>query len=762
MQVVLSSSPSDYKPVIFNLSKEEDNIQYQSIIEANPQCGIIDYYEHQQKELFKIASPAQPLSSEQLDELYKKFILNKDTARLGSWVYYPWLNKMIHLLSREDFIALRTSRNQHKITADEQRSLSQKRIGIIGLSVGHAIAVTLAAERTAGVLKLADFDTIDLSNLNRIRTGVQNIGVNKCVVTAREIAELDPYLEVECFTEGISSDNIEQFLTEGGTLDLLLDECDSLDVKIMARIAARRHKIPVMMETSDKGMLDVERFDLEPERPLLHGKAEGINPDMLKNLSTPEKIPLVLKITDALNGSVRGRVSIIEIGQTIGTWPQLASAVALGGATVTDVARRLLLGSFNDSGRYYVDLEQLVGDREPVQAGQINFEPLVSPLRPEDLNAIADKVFIAPDGQMTTPGNDTIRLLVDAACAAPSTGNDQPWKWFYQNGILYLFHDRQRSESFGDYRNIASDLTFGGVLENLTYKAAAMNLSVHYKLFPIGEDQPLVASIHFREGSPAELFMPQLENCIYNRCTNRNATQPLPLDDEIVQKLKLAAESINGATHYYFTDQQQRLAIGQIIGQCDRVRLLNPRGHYDFVKREMRWTPQQAEQTRDGIDIRTLGLMPAQQAALMLVSDPKVVSALHKIDGGKALIQSAMYLAATASGMGIITMQGNGRTDYIAGGRSMERLWLAATHYNLAVYPLISPFYLFPRLNDSNGEEITRQDRMHLEQLKHIFFEKTAIPSNETGVFLYKIGKADEPQLRSLRLPLEEVLFMGG
>jgi len=762
MQTILSSSPADFKPLILNLNREEEYLYYLSLLDANAQCLVLDYYEHQQKELFKIENPAQPLSPSNLDELYKKFISDRDTAKLGNWVYYPWLNKMIHLLGKEDFIALRTSRNQHKITIGEQQLLSKKRIGIIGLSVGHAIAVTLAAERTAGVLKLADFDTIDLSNLNRIRTGVQNIGINKCIVTAREIAELDPYLEVECFTEGISSENIEQFLTEGGPLDLLLDECDSLDVKILARIAARKHKIPVLMETSDKGMLDVERFDLEPERPLLHGKAEGIDPEMLKNLSTTEKIPLVLKITDALNGSVRGRVSIIEIGQSIGTWPQLASAVALGGATVTDAARRLLLGYFNDSGRYYIDLEQLVGDKQPQQAGLINFEPAVAPLRPDDLKSMAEQVAPHMGAGWAALDSSTLRTLVDAACAAPSTGNDQPWKWLYQKGTLYLFHDRQRSESFGDYRNIASDLTFGGVLENLTYKAAAIGLLVNYNLFPLGQNHPLVASIWFTQGGNESLFMPILEGSINNRCTNRNATQPLLLEEDIVQNLKLAAESINGATHYYFADQAQRLAIGQIIGQCDRVRLLNPRGHFDFVKREMRWTPEQAEQTKDGIDIRTLGLMPAQQAALMLVSDPKVVAALHKIDGGKALIQSAMYLAATAAGMGVITMPGNSRTDYINGGRSMERLWLAATHYKLAMYPLISPFYLFPRLDDPNGAEITQKDRMNLELLKQNFHDTTAIPSNETGMFLYKIGKADEPQIRSLRLPLEEVLFMGG
>ncbi|WP_405632734.1 hypothetical protein OG933_42660 [Streptomyces sp. NBC_00016] len=41
-----------------------------------------------------------------------------------------------------------------------------------------------------------------------------------------------------------------------------------------------------------------------------------------------------------------------RIGRTLSSWPQLASGVMLGGALVTDTARRILLGRPVASGRW--------------------------------------------------------------------------------------------------------------------------------------------------------------------------------------------------------------------------------------------------------------------------------------------------------------------------------------------------------------------------------------------------------------------------
>ena len=154
------------------------------------------------------------------------------------------------------------------ITADEQEILGALRIGVIGLSVGHAVAYALAAQGMCGELTLADFDQLELSNLNRVPGTVFDLGLNKATVAARRIAELDPYLPVRVMTSGLTPDLVDEFL-DG--LDIVVEECDSLDMKAIVREAARRRRLPVLMATSDRGLVDVERYDLEPQRPIFHG-----------------------------------------------------------------------------------------------------------------------------------------------------------------------------------------------------------------------------------------------------------------------------------------------------------------------------------------------------------------------------------------------------------------------------------------------------------------------------------------------------------
>jgi len=71
--------------------------------------------------------------------------------------------------------------------------------------------------------------------------------VPKVYITAREIAEIDPYLPVTCFPAGITEDNCDVFLMGGSPLDIVIEECDSIDIKILVRYRSRRHRIPVVM-----------------------------------------------------------------------------------------------------------------------------------------------------------------------------------------------------------------------------------------------------------------------------------------------------------------------------------------------------------------------------------------------------------------------------------------------------------------------------------------------------------------------------------
>src|SRR6185503_6833318 len=118
--------------------------------------------------------------------------------------------------------------------------------------------------------------------------------------------------------------------------------------------------LPVVMATSHRGMLDVERFDLEPERLPFHGLLGGVTAAELAGLTTKQKIPYVLRILDPQRLSERTAASLMEVKETLSTWPQLASEVALGGAQVANAVRRVALGELTVSGRFYTDLDELV------------------------------------------------------------------------------------------------------------------------------------------------------------------------------------------------------------------------------------------------------------------------------------------------------------------------------------------------------------------------------------------------------------------
>ncbi|TDE18171.1 Rv1355c family protein [Dyadobacter psychrotolerans] len=755
-----------YLPIIVKRNQENGIQEIEEILNHNTGIAVLDLFTSQKKELFKIRNPKTKLSHEQTDKLFKEWETDKILEDEGLWVYYPWSNRLIHILDKEEFIELRTNRNLYRISPIEQSNLFNKKIGIIGLSVGHAVALSIATERLCGKLKLADFDTIELSNLNRLKTGLHNIGLNKCVVTAREIAEIDPFIEIECYQKGINNENLSSFLIEGGKLDILIDECDDLEIKIASRVMAKDLKIPVLMETSDRGMLDVERFDLEPERPVLHGILSNMPLDKFQNISEQDRLPLVLKMVNAVNGSRRGKVSLLEIGQTISTWPQLASAVAMGGGVVADVSRRILLNQFTESGRYYVDLEDIVANKKADPNSIVDEEILSqNPYQPFDLNeAIRIADSLVPADGYYAPEDQIIEEIVKAACQAPSTGNDQPWKWLYRNHRLHLFHDRYRSFSFGDFDQIASNLSFGAAVENVILKSNELGLKVKSSLFPLGTESILIAAIDFFNSNKnvvsEPVFSPWSVKFIYDRTTNRNPSYPAEVSETELNSLKEAAESVDGALFHYISDRQQMLALGKIIGECDRIRLLNANGHRDFVEREMKWTGDEAEKSRDGIDIRTLGMNSSQMAALSIIRDSEISKALKSIDGGTALIDVTMKTISTASGLGIVTLPEYSYQNFFLGGMSLQRLWLKAEELQFAVHPLISPFYLFPRVTNGNGAGLDQKEVSHLTTLRKKFLDIVPVNENAAGVFLFKIARAAVPEIKSYRLPLGETLFI--
>lgn len=360
VEMVLSErfDAETWQPVLFCIAENTDADALAALLESGRVRAVHDRIDDQLTELISAGQPGRVRTDAQWAAAKAEVLEGKTPAQHGNWVWYPWSGRLVHVLPREQFRLVRTDRNRDKITRADQAVLLDRRIGVISLSVGNSAALTCVMEGVGGAFRLADFDRLGLSNLNRLRAGVHELGVEKTVLCARQMYEIDPYLDIEIWREGLTADTIDGFV-DG--LDLLVEECDTPWLKIAAREHARRLGIPVLMDTNDRGLLDVERFDLDPDRPLLHGRIGDTTADDVVGLDRPATIALMLRMVDETRISPALSGAIDQIGRTLSSWPQLASGTMLGGAMITDTARRVLLGRAVPSGRFYVDLDRLIG-----------------------------------------------------------------------------------------------------------------------------------------------------------------------------------------------------------------------------------------------------------------------------------------------------------------------------------------------------------------------------------------------------------------
>ncbi len=293
---------------------------------------------------------------------------NKKLSRLAAipdwtWVYYPWRRILVRCLSEKYFKQLRLSRNQNFITTSEQNKFARFKVALAGLSVGNPAAICLALEGGAERMKLADNDTLSLSNFNRFRASLTDLGQSKAVLSARQIYEINPFAKLEVFTEGLTEENLDKFLNRPKA-DVLIEEMDNLLLKILVREKARQYRLPVLMVTGNGAgvILDVERFDLKHDLPLLNGY---LRPAIIKKIkkgvtSFEEKIALARDFMGQRFLTARLRQSFAVVGQKLAGIPQLAEASFLRGAVLCYAVRQLALGQDLPSGRHFLRLEDML------------------------------------------------------------------------------------------------------------------------------------------------------------------------------------------------------------------------------------------------------------------------------------------------------------------------------------------------------------------------------------------------------------------
>jgi molybdopterin/thiamine biosynthesis adenylyltransferase len=351
------------KPVILDLRKNKDLEKIKKIIKSGGIDQVVDDYKEQLHELFAVNNPGLVYGHNFKDSFKKYFkILESEMPmwKQGRWVYFPWLSKIVHLLPEEDFYTVRTARNRNLIRKDEQDNFYNATVGIGGLSIGNSIALAIVLKGGAKHIKIADMDRLALSNINRIRSGINNLGLLKTEMTARQIYEINPYAEVEIFSNGLSKDNMEDFFVGKKKLDVVVDELDNMAVKYLIREYAKKHRVPVVMaaDNGDSAVIDVERYDLDPKIEFFHGRMGKVTYSELSKLDKFGIGKMITKHIGYENIPERMQESLMEMGKTIVSWPQLGNTALINGSIIAYLIRRIVNSQEVINDRAIISLDE--------------------------------------------------------------------------------------------------------------------------------------------------------------------------------------------------------------------------------------------------------------------------------------------------------------------------------------------------------------------------------------------------------------------
>ncbi len=361
-------SCSEYKPAVYSLSNASDREQLIDLLRRGAVTRVVDEIHDQELEYFQVLHPdwvSLPDAETRFAAFRQKLEDRLPVVQRGKWVFYPWLSTLVHILDHDEFYAVRTARNRGLITTGEQFRFYNTIVGIAGLSLGNSVALAIVLSGGAKHIRLADFDTLSLSNTNRVRSGVEHLGLKKVVVAARQIYALNPYAVVEIFDDGLNDGNIEKFFAGPPVVRIMIDEIDDFAIKTKLRQYAREYRIPVVTgyDIGDASLVDVERYDLDPKTPLFNGSIPDISQHQLKSPEKLETGRLLAKHIGPENVPQRLQESFFEVGKTLVSWPQLGTTALLNGSAIAYCVRKLANDEPLLSKRICISFDQILYSR---------------------------------------------------------------------------------------------------------------------------------------------------------------------------------------------------------------------------------------------------------------------------------------------------------------------------------------------------------------------------------------------------------------
>lgn len=658
------------------------------------------------------------------------------------------------LAEPEPYWASAFGRTIGAISQGELQRLSHARIAIPGLGGAGGIHLITMVRAGIGRFHIADFDAFSIVNFNRqYGARVDTIGCSKIEVMKRDALEINPFLDIQTFPEGVNRENLDRFL-QG--VDVVMDALDFFALKTRRAVfnRARELGIPVItsapigfgsatMFFSPTGMGFDEYFDIHDDTPEFEAILRfyiGLLPDQAhRRYGESRHIRLEAKSGPSLS------VGVSLISATAGT-EVLRVLLDRPGAKPIPHYRLVDLylgqqfeGRLRWGNRGWLQRMKLVVARSTMRSKILAFRPWMK----------------APEWDRRGPvPSDVWTYILNAALQAPSRDNTQPFRLVRDGDSIHLWPDFEKDRSYFNVRDIATWVAVGSAAENIQVAASAFGFSSEV-VGPTSTDERVTVRL-----TQAHRTWDPLGEAIWDRETNRRLYRREPVSPEVLERLAGETHSFSGVRLSMVTETRAIRRLGEAVFASTRAGTRIPVIHADLQKR-LRERAFESTEGGDGFTIKNYNPAGILGHIFLRVTRRPALFKLFRLLGVGYWIAAAKRRSILHSGaVGLLTTSQNSAEGFFTAGRALQRIWLAATVSDLAVQPVSNlPLFVMRRRweGDASIPSDAREDIRKAETIAAEIYPAMQ-EGKETPVLLLRFGKAPYVDAGTFRRPLASFL----
>lgn len=277
--------------------------------------------------------------------------------------------------------------------------------------------------------------------------------------------------------------------------------------------------------------------------------------------------------------------------------------------------------------------------------------------------------------------------ILCAGIAAPSADNSQPWRFVWcGDEDLELRIDALRSGRVSDTRYVLSDLSAGACLENMVIHAESLGYAADVQLFPVREEELLVARIHWRRDAGLGIAEP-LAGVIGQRHTDRSFPWRGPITADTQARLNEQTGMISGPRLWWPQTPRQRKAALNVIRRAEMLRFRSPTLHAELFS-SIRFAAGWRTACEEGLAPATLAVEAPMRPMFQALRRPALMRMFNRLGAASVLGWRSAWLPIRLSpGLCLLVIPSTARSDVLSAGRALQRVWLQATLEGLSVQP---------------------------------------------------------------------------